>query len=125
MRLRAVALASLATLVGCAAAPPSAPAGPPAPSPSEAPVVAPPPAPPSASVAPSASAPVAASSAVPAQKAPEGPTHCPAGMKLVEGDYCTDVEHKCKKEWFDKSNKKVICEEFEPVAKCVGQKVKK
>lgn len=46
-------------------------------------------------------------------------------MKLVDGDYCTEVEHKCKKKWFDKSNKKVVCEEFEPVATCVGEKVKK
>jgi formylglycine-generating enzyme len=46
-------------------------------------------------------------------------------MKLVDGEYCTDVDHKCLREWFDKSNKKVICEEFEPTAKCVGQKVKR
>jgi formylglycine-generating enzyme len=50
---------------------------------------------------------------------------CPAGMKLIDGDYCTEVEHKCKKSWFDKSNKKVVCEEFEPVATCVGERVKK
>jgi hypothetical protein len=55
----------------------------------------------------------------------KGPKSCPADMKLVEGSYCTEVEHKCKKEWFDKSNKKRICEEFEPTAKCVGQRVKK
>jgi len=54
-----------------------------------------------------------------------GPSSCPAGMQLVEGDYCTEVEHKCKKSWFDKSNKKTICEEFEPTATCVGEKVKK
>jgi sulfatase modifying factor 1 len=50
---------------------------------------------------------------------------CPSGMILVEGDYCTEVEHRCKKSWFDKSNKKTICEEFEPWAKCVGDKQKK
>ena len=55
----------------------------------------------------------------------KGPKSCPADMKLVEGSYCTEVEHKCKREWFDKSNKKKICEEFEPWAKCVGDKVKK
>jgi hypothetical protein len=54
-----------------------------------------------------------------------GPAACPADMKLVEGDYCTEVEHKCKKSWFDKSNKKTVCEEFEPYAKCVGKKVHK
>ncbi|MFO0755792.1 MAG: SUMF1/EgtB/PvdO family nonheme iron enzyme [Byssovorax sp.] len=54
--------------------------------------------------------------------APAGPTACPEGMKLVEGDYCSEVEHHCKKSWFDKSNKKTVCEEFEPTAKCVGTK---
>jgi len=46
-------------------------------------------------------------------------------MKLVEGDYCTEVEQKCQKSWFDKSNKKVICEKFEPPTTCTGQHVKK
>ena len=57
--------------------------------------------------------------------APASPAACPADMKLVDGEYCTEVEHKCKKSWFDKSNKKVVCEDFEPVATCVGEKVKK
>jgi formylglycine-generating enzyme required for sulfatase activity len=35
------------------------------------------------------------------------------------------VEHTCNKSWFDKSNKKTVCEEFEPSAKCVGDKQKK
>jgi hypothetical protein len=61
----------------------------------------------------------------PAETSASGPAACPAGMKLVEGDYCTEVEHTCKKSWFDKSNKKVVCEDFEPTAKCVGQRVKK
>jgi formylglycine-generating enzyme len=56
---------------------------------------------------------------------PAGPTACAADMKLVEGDYCTDVEHECRKEWFDKSNKKKVCEEFAPTSKCVGTRVKK
>jgi len=56
---------------------------------------------------------------------PPEASSCPPGMKLIDGDYCTEVEHKCKKSWFDKSNKKVVCEEFEPVATCVGQRVKK
>ncbi|MFN7135894.1 MAG: SUMF1/EgtB/PvdO family nonheme iron enzyme, partial [Myxococcales bacterium] len=46
-------------------------------------------------------------------------------MKLVDGEYCSEVEHKCKKSWFDKSNKKTVCEEFEPTATCVGHKTKK
>ncbi|HEX2877894.1 MAG TPA: SUMF1/EgtB/PvdO family nonheme iron enzyme, partial [Polyangiaceae bacterium] len=47
---------------------------------------------------------------------------CPANMQLVAGDYCSEVEHECKKSWYDKSNKKTICEEFAPVSKCVGTK---
>jgi len=55
--------------------------------------------------------------------APDGT--CPAAMKLVEGDYCTDAEQKCLREWYDKSNQKVICEEFQPPSRCVGERVKK
>jgi hypothetical protein len=47
---------------------------------------------------------------------------CPGDMQLVAGDYCSEVEHECKKSWYDKSNKKTICEEFAPVSKCVGSK---
>ncbi len=43
-------------------------------------------------------------------------------MQLVSGDYCTDVEHSCQKSWFDKSNKKTVCELFEPKSSCVGKK---
>jgi formylglycine-generating enzyme len=50
---------------------------------------------------------------------------CPSGMILVDGDYCTEVENTCKKSWFDKSNKKTICEEFEPWTRCTGSKQKK
>jgi hypothetical protein len=46
-------------------------------------------------------------------------------MILVDGEYCTEVEQKCLQQWFDGSNKKVICEVFEPKTTCVGQKVKK
>jgi hypothetical protein len=53
------------------------------------------------------------------------PDSCPAGMKLVEGDYCTDVDYKCLKSWYDPVNKKTVCEEFEPQSRCVGSKVKK
>jgi hypothetical protein len=50
---------------------------------------------------------------------------CPAGMKLIDGDYCTDVDYECKKSWYDKSNKKTVCEEFEPKSTCKGEKVHK
>jgi sulfatase modifying factor 1 len=56
---------------------------------------------------------------------PRKPSACPAGMKLVDGDYCSDVEHTCLKSWYDKSNKKTICEEFTPTSKCIGTKSKK
>lgn len=55
----------------------------------------------------------------------EGPSACPDGMLLIDGDYCTDVKHTCKRSWYDKSNKKTVCEEFEPVSTCVGKKIKK
>ena len=58
-------------------------------------------------------------------QAAKGPSACPPDMKLVEGEYCTEVEHDCKKSWYDESNKKTVCEEFEPTSRCVGQKVKK
>lgn len=124
MRLRPLAFVSLCLVAGaaCATAPRPEPEPPPAPS------AAPPP-PPPVSVeipTPPASASVAAATSASAAPAPPpGPTSCPAGMKLVEGEYCTDVDHKCLKEWYDKSNKKTICEEFEPTAKCVGKKVPK
>ena len=50
---------------------------------------------------------------------------CPADMKLVDGEYCTKLELTCKRSWYDKSNKKTVCEEFEPKSTCVGDKVKK
>lgn len=50
---------------------------------------------------------------------------CPAGMQLVEGEYCTDVEQTCRRSWFDQANKKKVCEEFVPPSRCAGAKVKK
>jgi hypothetical protein len=52
-------------------------------------------------------------------------TGCPAGMKLVSGDYCTDVDYKCDKSWYAKWNKKTVCERFEDKSVCAGEKVKK
>ena len=43
-------------------------------------------------------------------------------MQLVEGDYCTEVKHKCLESWYDKSNKKTVCERFEAKSECVGQR---
>lgn len=54
-----------------------------------------------------------------------GPSACPKGMLLVDGDYCSRVEHRCKRSWYDQSNKKTVCEEFEPVSRCVGTRSKR
>ncbi|MEO6600573.1 MAG: hypothetical protein ABIQ16_11905 [Polyangiaceae bacterium] len=59
------------------------------------------------------------------EPAPASDGTCPAGMKLVDGDYCTDVDYECKKSWYDKSNKKTVCEEFAAKSTCVGAKVHK
>ena len=58
------------------------------------------------------------------QKTPAAPA-CGAGMKLVSGEYCTQVEQKCLKSWYDASNKKTVCERFDPDVRCVGKKLPK
>jgi hypothetical protein len=81
-----------------------------------------------ATIAPGSSAsttPPASEAAPAAQSADFSSNACPEGMVLVDGDYCTDVENKCKSSWYDKSNRKVVCEEFEPWSRCVGDKQKK
>lgn len=50
---------------------------------------------------------------------------CPSGMALVEGEYCSKVEHECEKSWYDESNKKTVCERFARKARCVGTTTKK
>ncbi|HEY6556401.1 MAG TPA: SUMF1/EgtB/PvdO family nonheme iron enzyme [Polyangiaceae bacterium] len=50
---------------------------------------------------------------------------CPADMKLVSGEYCTDAEHECLKSWYDPSNKKTVCEKFAETSRCTGSKVPK
>jgi formylglycine-generating enzyme len=135
MRHRVVLLLPLVVVVACSVGGPTPqPATPPSPSaspvaPPSAPLAAPPA---SSSAAAASSAPPAAASgaasagsATAASQPPDGPASCPSGMKLVDGDYCTEVEHKCLKEWYDKSNKKTICEAFEPTAKCVGKRLKR
>ena len=91
----------------------------------------------SASVAPRASARPVSSSIPEAspKKSPSAPAStakpppassaCAAGMALVDGEYCSEVEHECKRSWYDKSNKKTVCEEFEPRSRCVGEKSKR
>lgn len=79
---------------------------------------------PDAGPAPDGGSPKAAAAPGSRAVAPDS-SACPGGMILVDGDYCTEVEHTCKKSWFDKSNRKTICEEFEPSARCTGDKQKK
>jgi len=111
-----------------------------------APAVVPAPAPSALAEAEAVPAPAGSASASPPKKAPDSAktppdtakpkvanqssadvddSACPEGMQLVEGDYCTKVEHKCLKQWHDVPNDKDICEDFEPHSECVGQKVKK
>ncbi len=51
-----------------------------------------------------------------------GPSACPEGMLLVDGEYCTDVETKCLRSTYAKQNKKTICHDFQSPSVCVGKK---
>jgi hypothetical protein len=83
-------------------------------------------------VEPAASAPVEPATSALAEPAPAAPSEaaveaaepaaCPEGMVLVEGEYCTDVAQRCVDSWYDKSNKKTVCERFEPSAHCAGER---
>src|SRR5512134_2293965 len=123
-----VTLIGISSIVACAASQPGpSSSAPPKPRGSASPVAKnKPSAKPSAQPpAPRSSAARRAPSAPQSTPKPQDPSACPDGMILVDGEYCTEVENKCLKSWFDKSNKKTICEEFEPWTKCVGTKVKK
>lgn len=111
----------LLLLVACQAAPPPAvPASTPAPAPTPAAIPAP---------APEPAQPAVTEQPAPAaskeEPADEGPTACPEGMKLVDGDFCTEVEQTCTKSWWDGANKKKVCENFAAPSRCVGEKVHK
>jgi hypothetical protein len=60
-----------------------------------------------------------------ASDAGAGTVACPAGMVLVDGDYCTRLELECKRSWYAKWNDKTICDEFESPSKCTGRRVHK
>jgi hypothetical protein len=110
----------------CAASAPPASAAAPSARPRPAPVPAPRRA---ASASPSAAPGKAEKKAAAPPKA-DKPTEakadaCPDGMQLIEGEYCSKVEHKCLKQWHDKANDKDVCEDFEPHSACVGEKTKK
>ncbi|MFP6684139.1 MAG: SUMF1/EgtB/PvdO family nonheme iron enzyme, partial [Polyangiaceae bacterium] len=64
-------------------------------------------------------------SAAPATTAPAQttaePAACPNDMVLVDGQYCTDLEVRCKTKWHAPQNKLWVCEEVERNTRCVGQ----
>jgi len=47
---------------------------------------------------------------------------CPSDMLLVSGDYCTNVEHTCKRWLDDDLLPYARCAEYEPPARCVGKR---
>lgn len=53
--------------------------------------------------------------------APDRP--CPAGMVPVQGDYCTEVRHTCKRWLDDPKLPYARCGDYEPSATCVGERV--
>jgi hypothetical protein len=69
--------------------------------------------------------PAAAGAAVQAGAEPKEAGRCPSDMVFIEGDYCSEVQHKCTKQWYAKANDKQVCESFEPWSKCVGTKTPK
>ena len=63
----------------------------------------------------------------PTPTARPAPEPCPAGMVLVEGEYCPDVEQKCL-EWMDPPSSRYHhfrCARYEKPARCKGAKVHK
>ncbi|AUX46807.1 uncharacterized protein SOCE26_083160 [Sorangium cellulosum] len=132
MRRLLLPLPALTLAAACSAAPPE-PAQPAAPMRDERPQP-----PPAAAPSPAGTAGAAPPAAEPGAPAAEGGAAggesaggaaaqvCPADMKLVDGEYCSEVEHTCLRSWYDKSNKKTVCEEFAPTpGRCTGEKTKK
>jgi len=115
--MRALWISAVAmTALACSSAPPAEPVPPPAATP-DAPTA------PAPGGSPDATSGVGSDAGAAAE--PEGPSACASGMVLVEGEYCTEVEHTCEEEWYAKANKKRVCEKFKHEAKCVGERVKK
>lgn len=62
-----------------------------------------------------------------ATEEPEGGRACPAGMILVEGEYCPQVEHECLR-WIDPPTDRYAyfrCAEYKKPATCRGARVHK
>lgn len=50
---------------------------------------------------------------------------CPSDMQLVAGKYCSEVKQVCAKSWYDRANRKTVCERFKPPSECVGTRTPK
>src|SRR5882724_30945 len=50
------------------------------------------------------------------------PDACPAGMVLIDGEYCTNLEAVCLKSTYAPQNKKTICWDFKEPTQCIGPK---
>ena len=62
---------------------------------------------------------------MPLAAAPASAPACPGDMALVEGEYCTRVEHTCRR-WLDDPRLSYArCGDYEPAARCVGERVRK
>ena len=68
--------------------------------------------------APPIPAPTPTPSQATADPAPAGPGSCPQGMVLVEGEYCTEVEHQCLEHRYDESHENKVCDNFAPTSRC-------
>ena len=56
---------------------------------------------------------------------PRSPSACPSGMQLVDGQYCSEVQERCEKSWYDRANQKLVCERFASPRSCTGQRLPK
>lgn len=105
-----LALLPLVSAAACGTPPPvEAPIAPPQPDP---------PPPPSAPVA-TAFADAGDAGSAPQDASAEGPSACPAGMKLVDTMYCPKVRLECLKEEYDKPNHITICHKFAEGQACL------
>jgi hypothetical protein len=49
-------------------------------------------------------------------------SHCPQGMRLVQGSYCDTVEHDCSRWLDDQKLPFARCSEYAPPARCKGKR---
>jgi len=49
---------------------------------------------------------------------------CPPEMVHVEGEYCTEVRHECRKWLDDPKLQYARCGEYEPSARCIGRRIR-